>query len=329
MSARPSAAATHPGQSAAAVLMVRPASFGWNPETAASNRFQATAPGSARGVGEKAVAEFDALVAALRAAGVTAHAFDDRAEPACPDAVFPNNWVSLHEDGTVVLYPMLARSRRRERRLELIVELEQRGGYRVERLLDLTHHELQQRFLEGTGSVVFDHLGRVAYACLSPRTSADVLDELCAELGYEAVTFSAADRSGVPVYHTNVVLSIGTGFALVCAEAIPPRQRGELLERLAAGGRRVVSIDQAQLGSFAGNVLELRAAGGARVLAASRCALDSLPPSARAVLAEGIERFVAVPVPTIEDLGGGSVRCMLAEIFLPRSTTAPAVHPGG
>ena len=328
MSDRPPAAATRPEQSAAAVLMVRPASFGWNPETAASNRFQAAAPDPARGVGERAAAEFDALVAALRAAGVTVYAFGDRAEPACPDAVFPNNWVSLHDDGTVVLYPMLARSRRHERRLELITELEQRGGYRVERLLDLTHHELQQRFLEGTGSVVFDHLGRVAYACLSPRTSAVVLDELCAELGYEAVTFSAADRSGVPVYHTNVVLSIGTGFALVCAEAIPPGERGVLLERLAAGGRRVVTIDHAQLGSFAGNVLELRAAGGARVLAASRRALDSLQPSARAVLAEDIERFVAVPVPTIEGLGGGSVRCMLAEIFLPRSAAVPG-HPSG
>jgi hypothetical protein len=328
MSDPPPAAATRRGQSAAAVLMVRPVSFGWNPETAASNRFQAAAPDSARGVFARAAAEFDALVDALQAAGVAAYAFGDRAEPACPDAVFPNNWVSLHDDGTVVLYPMLARSRRHERRLELITELEQRGGYRVERLLDLTHHELQQRFLEGTGSVVFDHLGRVAYACLSPRTSAVVLDELCAELGYEAVTFSAADRSGVPVYHTNVVLSIGTGFALVCAEAIAPGERGALLERLAAGGRRVVTIDHAQLGSFAGNVLELRAADGARVLAASRRALDSLQPSARAVLAEGIERFVAVPVPTIEDLGGGSVRCMLAEIFLPRSAGVPG-HPSG
>jgi hypothetical protein len=328
MSDRSPAAATRPEQSAAAVLMVRPASFGWNPETAASNRFQAAAPGAVDGVGARAVAEFDALVAALRAAGVTVYACGDRAEPACPDAVFPNNWVSLHADGTVVLYPMLARSRRHERRLELIVELEQRGGYRVERLLDLTHHELQQRFLEGTGSVVFDHPGRVAYACLSPRTSAVVLDELCAELGYEAVTFTAADRSGAPVYHTNVLLAIGTGFAMVCAEAIAPNERGALLERLAAGGRRVVTIDHAQLSSFAGNVLELRAAGGARVLAASQRALDSLSSSARAVLAEGIDHFVAAPVPTIEGLGGGSVRCMLAEIFLPQSAVVPG-HSSG
>jgi len=304
-------------QAAAAVMMLRPASFGWNPETAGSNRFQAAAPGSGAMAGA-AVDEFEALVAGLTAAGVSVHAFVDRPEPACPDAVFPNNWVSLHADGTVVLYPMLARNRRLERRLDLIIELEQRGGYRVERLIDLTHHELQDRFLEGTGSVVFDHVTRTAYACRSPRTHAAVLEELCAELGYEPVAFDAVDCNGAAVYHTNVALSIGTGYALVCSEAVPPQQCETLLERLAAGGRRVLAIDQAQMASFAGNVLELRSADGARVLAASRRALDSLEPCQREELAGCIDRLVAVPVPTIEELGGGSVRCMLAEIFLPR-----------
>ena len=306
-------------QAAGTVLMVRPASFGWNAETAASNRFQASAPTTGGDAATRAVVEFDALAAALAEAGVTVFACEDRADPVCPDAVFPNNWVSLHADGTVVLYPLLARSRRRERRLDVLLELERRGGHRVVRLLDLTHHELHGRFLEGTGSVVFDHVARVAYACRSPRTDAAVLDELCAELGYEAVTFTAADRAGVPVYHTNVVLSIGTSFALVCADAVPAGERGALFERVVAGGRRLVTIDHAQMGCFAGNVLELRAAGGARVLAASQRALDSLLPAARETLADSVERFVAVPVPTIEDLGGGSVRCMLAEVFLPRS----------
>jgi hypothetical protein len=309
-------------QSAAAVLMVRPASFGWNPETAASNRFQADAPAAHGDVGARAVAEFDALVAALGAARVAVHAFADRAEPACPDAVFPNNWVSLHADGTVVLYPMLAHSRRRERRLELVAELEQRAGYRVERLLDLTHHELYGRFLEGTGSVVFDHVGRVAYACPSPRTGAAVLDELCAELGYQPVTFAATDGAGVPVYHTNVALSIGTGFALVCAEAVAQGERDRLLERLGTGGRRVLTIDRAQMGSFAGNMLELRGVDGARVLAVSQRAVASLSPATRERLADCVDRIVVVPVPTVEDVGGGSVRCMLAEIFLPRSAPA-------
>ena len=309
-------------QAASAVLMVRPAAFGWNPETAASNRFQAAAAETSGDAARRAVAEFDGVVAALRAAGVTVHVGDDRPEPACPDAVFPNNWVSLHADGTVVLYPMLACDRRDERRLDLVAALEQQGGYRVERLLDLTHHERQGRFLEGTGSVVFDHVGRVAYACLSPRTDAAVLDELCAELGYEAYAFRAADRNGVPVYHTNVLLAIGTDFALVCAPAVAADERDALLARLARDGRRVIVIDQAQLGEFAGNVLELRAADGARVLAGSQRALASLSPQARAALESCVDRIVAVPVPTIEALGGGSVRCMLAEVFLPQTDDA-------
>jgi hypothetical protein len=316
---------TQAGQAAAAVLMVRPASFGWNPETADSNHFQAPATGHS-GAASAAIAEFDALVAALRDAGVIVHAFDDRPEPACPDAVFPNNWVSLHADGTVVLYPMLARNRRLERRLDLLVELERRGGYRVERLLDLTHHELHGRFLEGTGSVVFDHVARVAYACRSPRTHAAVLDELCAELDYAPMVFDAADPVGAPVYHTNVALAIGSGHALFCPTAVPESQREALRARLEVGGRRVLAIDRAQLASFAGNVLELRAADGARVLAASQRALDSLEPRQREALSACVDRVVTVSVPTIEALGGGSVRCMLAEIFLPHP--APAGSPG-
>jgi hypothetical protein len=320
---------TASAQAASSVLMVRPASFGWNAETAASNRFQASAPTIGGDAATRAVAEFEALAAALAAAGITVFAFDDRADPVCPDAVFPNNWVSLHADGTVVLYPLLARSRRRERRLDVLLELERRGGHRVGRLLDLTHHELQDRFLEGTGSVAFDHVARVAYACRSPRTDAAVLDELCAELGYTAVVFDAADRAGVPVYHTNVMLSIGTGFVLVCADAVPAEQRGALLERLAASGRQVLAIDHAQMGAFAGNVLELRGAGSARVLAGSQRAFACLSPGMRERLESCVDRIVAVPVPTIEDQGGGSVRCMLAEVFLPRSSAGLQHSPDG
>jgi len=325
-------AAPRARQTTDAVFMVRPASFGANPETAASNRFQSVdttrdpAHAAARGRDE-----FDRVAAALAAAGVGVHVFEDLAVPACPDAVFPNNWVSLHADGTVVLYPMLAPNRRGERRLDLLAELERRGGYRVERLLDLTWHELEGRYLEGTGSVVFDHVERTAYACLSPRTDRRVLDELCAELGYEAVPITGTDRDGVPVYHTNVMLAIGSGFALVCAEAVAPAERGELLERLGAGGRRVITIDHGQMACFAGNVLELRDARGMRVLAASQRAFDSLAPAARTALQAAVDRVVVVPVPTIETLGGGSVRCMLAEVFLPRaaSSTSPPVRNAG
>lgn len=237
--------------------MVRPASFGWNPQTAASNRFQAAAP-RPKDLQPRAVAEFEALVASLSAADVEVHVFDDRPEPRCPDAVFPNNWLSLHADGTVVLYPMLAPNRRLERRRELVSELERCGGFVVRRVVDLAHHEYAGRFLEGTGSVVFDHIARVAYACRSPRSDVGVLREFCEEIGYESCAFDAAGPDGTPVYHTNVMLSVGSRYALVAADALATRDRGATLERLAATGRRLVTIDSAQMSAFAGNLLELR-----------------------------------------------------------------------
>jgi len=177
---------------------------------------------------------------------------------------------------------------------------------------------------------VFDHPGRIAYACLSPRTDARVLAELCAELGYEPCVFEARDAAGVPVYHTNVVLSIGGRSAIVCAEAVAAADRPMLMERLAVGGRAVANIDRRQMASFAGNALELRARSGDRVLAMSTRALASLDGRVRETLQQSVDRLLAVPVPTIEDVGGGSVRCMLAEVFLPRqpalsSASEPAV----
>jgi len=303
-------------QCAGAVLMVRPARFGWNAETAITNRFQGSAPGPGDLQG-RALAEFEGLVGSLASAGVAVHALDDDPLPRRPDAVFPNNWVSTHADGTVVLYPMLAPSRRLERRPELLAGLVERGDFRIGRLLDLTHHELHGRFLEGTGSVVFDHVGRRAYACTSPRSDPAVLRELCSELGYEPVAFVAAGPDGTPVYHTNVMLSIGRHFALVCAEAIAPQDRGRVLERLGDGARRVETISMAQMGRFAGNLLELGSVSAASVLAVSSRGWDSLGADTRARLAAAVGQVVAVPVPTIEEGGGGSVRCMLAEVFLP------------
>lgn len=305
-------------QTTDAVLMVRPAAFGWNPETAGSNAFQRPDSGPAELRQARARAEFDGLVEALASAGTRVFAIDEPGPDACPDAVFPNNWVSLHQDGTVVLYPMMAPSRRRERRVELVARLEEQGGYAVERLVDLTHHELAGRFLEGTGSVVFDHVARVAYACRSPRTDEPVLRELCEEIGYEPLAFDATDESGVPVYHTNVMLSIGTRSAIVCGRAIAGPQRGMLLERLRAGGRRLLDIDHAQMAAFAGNALELKSGAGAAVLALSAGAWQAFGDAGRELLCDCVDAVVAPPVPTIEQLGGGSVRCMIAEVFLPR-----------
>ena len=299
--------------------MVRPAAFAWNPETAECNRFQSPGYGPAGSAHERAVAEFDELASALAQAGVEVHVLEEPAIASSPDAVFPNNWVSLHHDGTVILYPMLSPSRRRERRMEFLAALEARGGFDVSRLVDLTHHELAGRFLEGTGSVVFDHGSRTAYACISPRTDVAVLDELCEELGYEPFVFESTDAEGVPVYHTNVVLSIGRRAAVVCAESVPESQRGALVDRLGSTGREVIAIGRRQMSEFAGNVLEIEARDGTSVLAMSESARLSFAAASLEALQRAVDRIVAVPIPTIEQRGGGSVRCMLAEVFLPRA----------
>lgn len=306
-------------QCADAVLMVRPAAFGYNPDTAATNTFQprddpkaAAATGQARG-------EFEQVVRALVSEGVSVCAVDDSATPPKPDAVFPNNWLSFHEDGTLVLYPMQSASRRVERRREVIEAAVREIDLKISRELDLTPYESQGRFLEGTGSLVLDHVERVAYAALSPRTHSEVLAAWAQALGYEAVSFTATDRAGVPVYHTNVVLCIGARVVVIGAEAIVAADRGRVLERLRSSGREIIEIGHAEIESFAGNMLELgtwdEALGDSRVLVMSDAARRSLRPEVFAQLSGCTDAVLAVPVPTIERIGGGSVRCMLAEVF--------------
>lgn len=308
-------------QCANAVLMVRPAAFDYNPETAASNRMQRRLESTAVQSHEAARREFAQLVLALESEGVRVCVVDDTSEPPKPDAVFPNNWISFHADGTVVLYPMQAESRRRERRSEIIDQVVSRLGFHVNRVVDLTAHELHGRCLEGTGSLVLDHVERVAYACRSPRTHAIVLKEWCRELGYEPVMFDAADRTGVPLYHTNVLMCIGTRAVVVGSDAIAPADRARVLDRLAASGREIITITHEQLSAFAGNMLELaswdEALGDCSVLVMSTGARAALGPEGYARLAACADNLLAVPIPTIERLGGGSVRCMLAEVFTP------------
>lgn len=299
--------------------MIRPAAFGFNPETAATNRMQTADAALAAAAQERACAEFAALAAALRGAGIRVCVIDDTPEPRKPDAVFPNNWVSFHEDGTVVLYPMQAPSRRAERRPEIVTAAARECGFEVRRMLDLSHHERADRFLEGTGSLVLDHETRLAYVCRSPRTHESVLEEWAHELGYEAIVFDATDATGAPYYHTNVVLGIGECCAVVGAEAIAPRDRGRVLGRLSASGREVIEIDRAAIAAFAGNVLELaswdEALGDCRVLVMSDTARRAFDERSYARLSACTDEVLIVPVPTIERLGGGSVRCMLAEVF--------------
>jgi hypothetical protein len=305
-------------QCADAVLMVRPRHFGFNPETAATNTFQKPDAG---GVDPalKALEEFDALARALRAEGVEVCVGEDSAEPVKPDAVFPNNWVSFHADGTLVLYPLANANRRPERREELIEAAVRQLNFKVTQRLDLTGHEREGKYLEGTGSLVLDHVARVAYACTSARTDADLVREWARALRYEPVVFSAANRSGVPLYHTNVCLWIGARVAVVAAESIAKADRARVLAHLTASAREVILIGHEELEHFAGNMLELgtwdEALGDARVLVMSESARRALEPRVFAQLAGSSDTVLAVPIPTIETFGGGSVRCMLAEVF--------------
>jgi hypothetical protein len=296
--------------------MVRPRHFGFNAETASSNRFQR--PGGSDQTSLQALAEFDAMAAALAGEGVTVCVAPDSDEPRKPDAVFPNNWVSFHADGTLVLYPMQAVNRRAERRREVIDCVVRDTGFTVRRTVDLTHHEKQGRFLEGTGSLVLDHVARVAYACRSPRTDETVAREWAQALEYELELFTARDARGTPIYHTNVVMSIGARMAVVALENVDIADRHRVAARLEEQ-REVLPIDDAEMSAFAGNVLELGTwdeyLGDMRILVMSATAQRALPAHKYARLYASVDAVLSVPVDVIERHGGGSVRCMLAEVF--------------
>jgi hypothetical protein len=313
-----------PQQCASAVLMIRPAAFDYNPETAATNRMQQprdAQSGGAQSGQALALSEFDQCVQALRGEGVAVCAVDDTPSPPKPDAIFPNNWVSFHEDGTLVLYPMQAESRRRERRPEIVDTVVHELGFKVSRVVDLTKHETAGRFLEGTGSLVLDRCNRVAYACLSPRTDPTVFEEWTRALGYEAVSFEALDRGGVPYYHTNVMMCIGKRMAVLGTCAMSSDDRARVIEKLEITGHDVIEIQYDEIEQFAGNMLELaswdEALGDSRLLVMSDAARRAIRPEVYARLSASTDYTLSVPLPTIERLGGGSVRCMLAEVFLP------------
>jgi hypothetical protein len=307
-------------QTCADLLMIRPVRFEGNAQTASSNRFQKSLSLSPQSMQAAALSEFDTLVDVLRRAGVCIHDIDDTSEPHTPDSLFPNNWVSFHADGTAVLYPMLALNRRLERREEIMEYLSTRAGFRIARVIDLTHHEREGKFLEGTGSLVLDRTNRIAYACISPRTDLDVLGDFAQQLDYEVVSFEATDAQGVAIYHTNVLMCVGSRFAAVCSSAIREDARASVLASLRNTGHVILDLSFEQMNAFAGNMLELKTTHGEPLVAMSTTALQSLSVDQREVIAKEAGPIVSAPIPTIETLGGGSVRCMLAEIALPRKT---------
>jgi hypothetical protein len=300
-------------QTSGTVLMVRPKSFGFHAEAARSNVFASDSNADLNA----AVREFDGVVDALTKAGVEVLLLDDSADPAKPDAVFPNNWVTFHADGTMVLYPMANEARRLERNPEALTKLLQSKGFEIRQVIDLSFHERHGHFLEGTGSLVLDRVRRRAFANLSPRTDAAVIADFDDRLDYSTLIFDARDRSGRPIYHTNVALSFGARFAMLCTEAIASDFRELLIGEIEADGRTLIEVEYEQMRQFACNLIELRGRDGP-VIALSSAALRSYRPDQRSVL-EGFGELVEADIPTIEAVGGGSVRCMITDIHLPRS----------
>jgi len=302
-------------QSANTILLIRPASFCYNPETAETNEFQKVAGTQDESIKEDVLAEFDQFAESLYSKGITIRVVEDTELPQKPDAIFPNNWVSFHADGTVILYPMCAASRRSERRMDIIESL--RTEFLIEKIIDISHFENEGRFLEGTGSIVFDHANKIAYACLSPRTDSELFREISQTLGYRPISFHATDSNGRSIYHTNVMMCIGVGFAVICLESTQnAEEKATIIESFRKSDLEIIDIDFEQMNNFAGNMLAVSDTNGKVFLVQSQSSFDSLRKEQIAVLEKYCE-LLPIPIPTIETIGGGSARCMMAEIFLP------------
>jgi len=301
-----------PAHSPSAVLMVRPAGFYPNPETAGTNAFQANG-GSDADLTSVAHAEFDRMVCALKEAGIPLVVFQSP-EPESPDAIFPNNWFISLPDGRFFLCPMLAPNRRRERGEGVIRLLQETIGF--DSIEDWSAYELEGIFLEGTGSIVYDHASKVAYAVRSPRTDEVLFDRLCVETGYTPVVFDSFGRDGGAVYHTNVVLHIGIGYAVFCEESVPDlSQRERVISALRSGGLKVIAISIEQMEAFAGNMLQVSSREGTMYTVCSQTAFDSLNDDQKMAF-DSMTQLLPVSIPVIEKTGGGSARCMLAELFI-------------
>jgi hypothetical protein len=297
------------------VFLVRPAAFGFNSQTSASNVFQIK-PAPTADVAARAIKEFDQMVELLLNHQIDIRVFDDAPSPYKPDALFPNNWISTHEDGTVVLYPMMTENRRLERRLDIVESLEKE--FTVTRQIDLTGEEARGKYLEGTGSLVFDHPHRTVFACRSPRTHHELVARIAARLDYKPIVFSAVDENGQAIYHTNVMMCVGEKFVVLCLDAIRDELEQEaLLNTFAENDLKVVAISYAQMTAFAGNMIELVDKRGHPVLVLSQTALDSLLPGQINAISKFAD-VLPIPIDTIQSVGGGSVRCMIAGIHLPK-----------
>ncbi len=299
------------------VVMVSPDQFGYNPETAETNVFQNQPQQEAAALRDAALAEFNGMVAALRSRGVKVLVLPSRTDVVTPDAVFPNNWFSLHADGTLALYPMLTPNRRAERQAQALSSLLATADIRPSETVDFSAQEAAGEILEGTGSLVLDRANKVAFAMASPRTTQAAFDGWCQAMGYEGVFFHAYDKDSLPIYHTNVMLSIGEGFAVCCMEAVKDEAERALLEsKLAAHGRELIAVTLEQVYAFTANILHIKNTAGERLIVMSQTAYDAFTAEQHQQLAAYGE-LLPVKIDLIEQTGGGSARCMLAEVFAP------------
>ncbi|HEY5822834.1 MAG TPA: arginine deiminase-related protein [Cyclobacteriaceae bacterium] len=295
------------------LLMVRPASFGYNAETAASNAFQKLPKENLIAIQKLALEEFENAVRILNNNGIGIIVISDT-DSVKPDAIFPNNWISTHVNGLIITYPMLAPNRRIERRGDVIEELKNR--FIVKEVWDISDNEKSNRFLEGTGSIVFDHFNQVAYACLSPRTNEELLAELCKKIGYEAIVFHAVDEKNNSIYHTNVMMWVGEMVAAVCLDAVRSEEDQEkILSKLAETNHKIIAISYQQMNAFAGNMFEVKNKKGEAFILMSQTAFQSLLPGQLNEITKYAEPLI-IRIDTIETYGGGGIRCMVAGIYL-------------
>ena len=301
------------------VLMIEPIAFGYNAQTAENNYFQVEQKDS--DIQQKALSEFNNFVEKLRSKGINVITIKDTLEPHSPDSIFPNNWVSFHKDGKVVLYPMFAPNRRVERR-EDILETIKNQGFKIDKVDDLSHFENEDRFLEGTGSMIFDHDYKIAYGSVSLRLDEDLFRKFCAEFGFTPVVFHSFQNVGdqrLPIYHTNVMMCIADQFAIICLDCIDDElEREKVQEVIKSTDKELIEISEDQMQQFAGNMLQVRNSEGKTFLVMSETAFKSLTKEQ----ISGIEKYSEIiysDLHTIETNGGGSARCMLAEVFLPKS----------
>jgi hypothetical protein len=301
---------------ASTILMIRPAAFGFNEETSANNYFQSSISLNSKELQSKALVEFDQMVQSLLGSGIDVIVIDDTPEPVKPSAIFPNNWLSTSPDGTLFVYPMFAHNRRLEKRDDILNFLNEK--FIVKDVQDWSEYEVEGKFLEGTGSMIIDHENKVIYACYSSRTDVSVLEKYANTTGYRAIIFFATDKNGFPVYHTNVVMTLGENLAILCEEAI--EEEWELIavkQLLESTSHEVIRITREQMHHFAGNMLQVKNKNNEKFLVMSQTAFDSLTKDQKKQLSSYC-KLLPIAVPTIEQTEGGSVRCMIAEIFLER-----------